>query len=271
MISTMRLAARNPSASRSFAAASTSPPLLWKLAHGAFDAETPMATPLPGIPIPSEAPVPTPGDVSLTTLSNGVRVASQDNGGSVSAMGVFVGAGSRHETPHTAGATHLLEHLAYKGSHARSKYRMTRDIERSGASFAAAASRETLAYTAEVRRAGDVADVVAIMAESATSPAVAIADTKSLDLDFAQTEINSQVAVLKSELAAFSADPAGKVSEAVHAAAFHGNTLGKLTMRAPSNLFNFLVLLQSPVRNETRECAVAAFASTFNVVVSAPP
>jgi mitochondrial-processing peptidase subunit alpha len=247
---------------------------MWKLAHGAFDADSPMSSPFPGIPTPSDAPVPVPGAVTVTSLSNGIRIASKDDGGAVAALGVFVGAGSRHETPYTAGATHLLEHLAFKGSSARSKYRMTRDVERTGASFAAAASRETLAYTAEVTRGGNVADVIAIMAESATTPAVAISDPESISYDAARGEIATHVAIMKSELAQYGTDAAGKVTEAIHAAAFHGNTLGMFDSNDHSSIF-FCCLTPSQVLplsgNETRECVVAAFATAFAVVVSAPP
>lgn len=216
-------AARAPRHARGLAA---EPSLLWKMAHGAFDPVVPMTSALPGVRAPADLAPPVTGETTVTTLPNGVRVASQDNGGTVAAVGVYVGAGSRHETPHTAGATHLLEHCAFKGSAARSKYRMTRDVERAGAGFSAAASRETLAYAAECVR-GSAPEVVSILTESATSPAVAVEDESSVAYGAARSEIDAHVAAIKGELKEYAADPAGRVTEAVHAAAYHGNTLGK--------------------------------------------
>lgn len=206
---------------------------MWKLAHGMFDPEVSMAEKLPGIPDPVEKVAAPAGPVETSTLPNGVRVASQDLDGPVSAIGLFVGAGSRHETPYTSGISHLLEHLAYKGSAMRSKYRMVRDMERSGAVFSASAARETMAYTAEGLRE-KVPEMVDIMAETAVLPGMAISDSGTGEWDGAMGEIKTQTDIMKVELKNFADDAAGVVTEAIHGAAFHGNTLGKRTLTATS-------------------------------------
>lgn len=200
--------------------------MMWKLAHGMFDPETSMAEKLPGIPDPIEKAAPVAGPVQTSTLPNGVTVASQDIGGPVSAIGLFVGSGSRHETPYTAGVSHLLEHLAFKGSAMRSKYRLVRDMERSGALYAASAARETMAYTAEGLRE-KVPDMVDIVSETAVLPGAAVSEDGSPEWDSAMEEIQTQTNVMKTELKNFAGDAAGVVTEAIHGAAFHGNTLGK--------------------------------------------
>lgn len=199
---------------------------MWKMAHGMFDPETSMTEKLPGIPEPIPIDPPAVGSCETTTLPNGVRVASQDNGGQIAAVGLFVGAGSRNEDPYTSGVSHVLEHIAFKGSLERSKYRMVRDMERTGAIFSASAAREALSYTAEGFR-DQTADMVSIIAESAISPIASVAAPGSDDWDVAVTEINAQTAVMKEELKGIAADAAGAVTEALHGAAFHGNTLGK--------------------------------------------
>lgn len=199
---------------------------MWKLAHGMFDPETSMAEKLPGIPDPMEKAASGAGPVETSTLPNGVTVASQDIGGPVSAIGLFVGSGSRHETPYTAGVSHLLEHLAFKGSALRSKYRMVRDMERSGAVYAASAARETMAYTAEGLRE-KVPDIVDIVSETAVLPGAAVSEDGRAEWDLAMEEIQAQTNVMKTELKNFTGDAAGVVTEAIHGAAFHGNTLGK--------------------------------------------
>lgn len=200
--------------------------MMWKLTHGMFDPEISMAEKLPAIPDPIEKTASAAGPVETSTLPNGVRVASQDLDGPVSAVGLFVGSGSRHETPYTAGVSHLLEHLAFKGSALRSKYKMVRDMERSGAMFAASAARETMAYTAEGLRE-KVPEIVDIVAETAVLPGAAVSEDGSAEWDAAMEEIQAQTNVMKTELENFSGDAAGVVTEAMHGAAFHGNTLGK--------------------------------------------
>lgn len=199
---------------------------MWKMAHGMFDPETSMAEKIPDIPDPIEKAPPAVGSVEITTLPNGVRVASQDNGGPVAALGLFVGAGSRNETPYSAGMSHLLERLAFKGSMTRSKYRMVRDMEHTGAIFGASASREVLAYSAEGLRE-NVADIVGIITETAVTPVARVSEPGSIEWDIATEEIQVQTAVMREQLRDASNDAAGVVTEALHGAAFHGNTLGK--------------------------------------------
>lgn len=207
--------------------ADTSPPLMWKLAHGMFDSETDMTEKLPGIPDPTPIEAPKPSDPQITTLSNGLRVVSQDMGGPVTSVALFVGAGSRHETSDTSGVSFLLERLAYKGSAQRSKFRMVRDIERTGALFNASASRETIAYAAESLR-GKVPDVIPIIAESAYAPFENNLQLGDPEWDNAVAEVKLQKDVAKSDIENLTKDPNTQLVEAIHGVAFHGNSLGKL-------------------------------------------
>lgn len=50
----------------------------------------------------------------ITTLPNGIRVASENTPGHFSAVGVYVDAGSRYETSATRGVSHILDRLAFK-------------------------------------------------------------------------------------------------------------------------------------------------------------
>lgn len=210
---------------RSLAAKTAAPPLMWKLAHGMFDSESSMLEKFPRVPDSVEIAPPVPSKVQITTLDNGVRVASQDMGGPVSALGLFVGTGSRDETPQSAGISHTLERLAYKGSAKRSKYRMIRDMERSGALYSASSSRETIAYCAEGLRE-QTGSMLSIMTESALMPSVAVQDSSSMEWDNAVDEIKVHAKSIKTQLEEFQNDAAGRVTEAIHAAAYHGNSLG---------------------------------------------
>ena len=59
--------------------------------------------------------------VEVTRLRNGVTVATHPMPHLESvAMGVWVGAGARSEAPSEHGMSHLLEHMAFKGTRRRS-------------------------------------------------------------------------------------------------------------------------------------------------------
>jgi mitochondrial-processing peptidase subunit beta len=56
-------------------------------------------------------------EMQITTLDNGLRVASQIVPHSeISTVGVYIDAGSRYETDDNNGVAHFLEHLMFKGT-----------------------------------------------------------------------------------------------------------------------------------------------------------
>lgn len=205
----------------------STPPLMWRLTHGIFDADTSMSEKFPGIPEPRTIAPPRRSAVEISTLGNGVRVASQDLGGPVSAVGLFINAGSRYEGPHNQGVSHLIDQLAYKGTKSRSKFKMTRDMEKTGASFNSSVTRESMSLFGETVR-GSLGNVVNIIAESALRPAAAIHDPNEdpIHNDLATAEVKLQTGLMRAQLEELRKDPMTVVMEAVHAAAFEGNTLG---------------------------------------------
>ena len=57
----------------------------------------------------------------LTTLANGLRVVTRAMPGlETAAVGLFAGAGSRHEPAELNGLAHLFEHMVFKGAGTRS-------------------------------------------------------------------------------------------------------------------------------------------------------
>ena len=87
----------------------------------------------------------------LHRLPNGVRVVTEAMPGLESAaVGVWVGAGGRHETEAQNGIAHFLEHMAFKGTRRRSALRIAEEIEDVGGYVNAYTSREVTAYYARV-------------------------------------------------------------------------------------------------------------------------
>jgi predicted Zn-dependent peptidase len=86
-------------------------------------------------------------DLRLTTLTNGVLVATEHVPGTLSvATGCWVAVGSRDEPEPVAGVSHFLEHLLFKGTQRRSAIDISRDVDRRGGDFNAFTSQEYTAY-----------------------------------------------------------------------------------------------------------------------------
>jgi predicted Zn-dependent peptidase len=89
--------------------------------------------------------------IDITTLPNGLMVATERMPEIATAtLGVWVGTGSRHEEPHEHGLSHLIEHMAFKGTARRSARQIAEDIENVGGDINAATSVEYTSYTARV-------------------------------------------------------------------------------------------------------------------------
>ncbi len=85
--------------------------------------------------------------VIVTELSNGLRVACDPMPSVESVgMGVWVGAGGRHETLRENGIAHFLEHMAFKGTTSRSARDIAETIESVGGFFNAYTARSQTAY-----------------------------------------------------------------------------------------------------------------------------
>ncbi|HEY0302572.1 MAG TPA: pitrilysin family protein [Rhizomicrobium sp.] len=90
----------------------------------------------------------------ITRLSNGLTVISDPMPQLESAMlGVWVNAGTRNETRPLMGVSHMLEHMAFKGTTTRSARDLAEEIEAVGGYLNAYTSREQTAFHARVLKA----------------------------------------------------------------------------------------------------------------------
>jgi len=89
--------------------------------------------------------------VRLSTLSNGMRVVTDTmNSVETVSLGVYVSIGTRHEPIAINGVSHMLEHMAFKGTERRSALAIASEIEDVGGHLNAYTSREHTAYHAKV-------------------------------------------------------------------------------------------------------------------------
>src|SRR2546421_13043944 len=92
--------------------------------------------------------------VDVTKLESGLTIITDTMPHlETAALGVWAGVGGRDERPDEHGISHLLEHMAFKGTSRRTARQIAEQIEAVGGDLNAATSVETTAYYARVLRA----------------------------------------------------------------------------------------------------------------------
>src|ERR1700759_2232022 len=105
-------------------------------------------------------------NIEISKLSNGLTVIADPMPQLESAaLGVWVNCGARNETRNVMGVSHMLEHMAFKGTETRS----AREIEAVGGFLNAYTSREQTAFHARVLKA-DVPLAIDILSDILTHP-----------------------------------------------------------------------------------------------------
>ena len=108
--------------------------------------------------------------MDVTRLPSGLTVVTDAMPHLQSAsLGVWVGAGCRHEREDEQGISHFLEHMAFKGTKNRTARQIAEEIEAVGGDLNAATSIETTAYYARVLR-NDVPLALDVLSDILTAP-----------------------------------------------------------------------------------------------------
>ncbi|KAH0559228.1 hypothetical protein GP486_004253 [Trichoglossum hirsutum] len=138
----------------------------------------------------------------ITTLPNGVRVATEALPGHFSGIGVYVDAGSRYENDGLRGSTA-----------SRTSDQMLESIETLGGNIQCASSRESIVYQSATFNSS-VPAAVALLAETIRDPLIT------------EEEVKQQLATAEYEIGEIWSRPELILPEMVHIAAYKDNTLG---------------------------------------------
>ncbi|SCU88053.1 LADA_0E07888g1_1 [Lachancea dasiensis] len=149
----------------------------------------------------------------LSKLKNGLKVATSNVPGHFSALGVYVGAGSRYETQHMKGCTHIMDRLAFKSTDHMSGRDMAETLELLGGNYQCSSSRETMMYQASVFNR-DVEKMFALMAETVRFP------------NITPEELEEQKMTAEYEIDEVWNKPDLILPELLHVTAYSGDTLG---------------------------------------------
>jgi predicted Zn-dependent peptidase len=165
--------------------------------------------------------------VEITRLANGLRVVSQRMPylGTV-ALGLWVASGARHELEHEHGISHLLEHMAFKGTARRTAQDIAEEIEQVGGELNATTSLDATAYYARVLR-DDVGLALDILADILQNPL------------YSASELEREREVILQEIAATRDSPDDIVYDLAQDAAYPGQSLGRPILGTPESVTSF--------------------------------
>lgn len=154
-------------------------------------------------------------DYQLTTLPNGVRIASERMPGVRSAaLGIWVSTGSRDEKASEGGAAHFIEHMLFKGTPTCSAEALARRMDAIGGQINAFTTKENTCFHARCL-------------DTHLREALDILCDMFFDSAFAEADVATERGVILEEIGMYADDPSDLVSEKLFAAVFHGSSLGR--------------------------------------------
>ncbi|KMU78646.1 mitochondrial-processing peptidase subunit alpha [Coccidioides immitis RMSCC 3703] len=149
----------------------------------------------------------------ITTLPNGLRVATESLPGPFAGVGVYIDAGSRYENESLRGVSHIVDRLAFKSTKTRTGDQMLEALESLGGNIQCASSRESLMYQSASFNSA-VPTTLGLLAETIREPLIT------------DEEVQMQLAVADYEIRELWAKPEMILPELVNMAAYKDNTLG---------------------------------------------
>ncbi len=165
--------------------------------------------------------------VEITSLPSGLRIVTDRlERLETATLGVWVAAGSRHERPRERGLSHLLEHMAFKGTRRRSARDIADEIEGAGGDLNAATGVEQTAYYAHVL-AADTNLALDILADILT------------ESTFELQELEREKGVILQEIGAVEDTPDDLVFDLFNAAAFPKQPIGSPILGTPERVRGF--------------------------------
>jgi predicted Zn-dependent peptidase len=165
--------------------------------------------------------------VEVTRLPSGLTVVTDSMPHlQTSTLGVWVGSGSRDEKPDEHGISHLLEHMAFKGTKRRSARQIAEEIEQVGGDINAATSFETTAYYASVLK-GDVPLALDVLSDILSNPT------------FDPSELKREQNVIVQEIGATEDTPDDLVFDYLQSSAFPDQPMGRSILGTPQSVCSF--------------------------------
>lgn len=165
--------------------------------------------------------------VNVTRLPTGLTVVTDSMPHlETAALGVWTGVGGRNEKTNEHGISHLLEHMAFKGTVTRTSRQIVEEIEAVGGDLNAATSTETTAYYARVLKA-DVPLALDVLSDILANPS------------FDAEELEREKSVIAQEIGAAQDTPDDVIFEHLSELSFPDQPIGRSLLGTPKTLKAF--------------------------------
>jgi predicted Zn-dependent peptidase len=165
--------------------------------------------------------------VEISKLASGLTVVTDKMPQlETAALGVWAGVGGRDEKPNEHGISHLLEHMAFKGTTTRSSREIVEEIEAVGGDLNAGTSTETTSYYARVLKA-DVPLALDVLADILANPA------------FEPEELEREKNVIVQEIGAAQDTPDDVVFEHLNELCYPDQPMGRSLLGTAKTLSGF--------------------------------
>ena len=151
--------------------------------------------------------------MEVRTLGNGLRVALAPCEAESVAVGLFVASGSRHETAKTAGISHFIEHMLFKGTPTRTPLQITQAIEGRGGNFNACTGEEATCYFTH-------------MPDECLAESIDILSDMYLNASIPEDEFNREKGVVVEEIRMYADEPDSVAMENLQRSLFPDSQLG---------------------------------------------
>ena len=153
--------------------------------------------------------------IETSELGNGLTIVTDTiDSVETASLGIWVSAGARNESPESNGVSHMLEHMAFKGTARRSAYDIASEIENVGGHLNAYTSHEMTVYHATVLKEHVqlALDIIADILGHST---------------YEEAELERERGVVLQEIGRAADTPEDMISDWFQSSAFSGQPLGR--------------------------------------------
>jgi processing peptidase subunit beta len=159
----------------------------------------------------------------ISTLPNGIRVATESTSAQTATVGVWIDAGSRFESAENNGVAHFLEHMIFNGTARRTRSALMQEVENIGGHLNAYTGREQTVFYAKVFKQ-DVGQAMDILSDI-------LQNSK-----FEQHAIEMERGTILRELQEVEANNVELLFDYLHYTAYRGTALGRTILGSRENI-----------------------------------
>ncbi|KAL0902228.1 hypothetical protein ABMA27_000149 [Loxostege sticticalis] len=176
--------------------------------------------------------------IECSVLENGLTVVTEERECYNTCVGLYINGGSRYESLFENGIAHFFEHIAFKGTCARTKTELEKQMSSVGARFNCFTTREMVVYYAECL-GEDLPLVVDILSDCVFNNC------------YSRPDMTEQKSVVFSEMIEHDNNHNETLFDYLHSTAFQGTPLAQTVMGPSCNLYNF------------NECTISRYLQRF--------